>query len=117
MIYPYRSHSFEVIKRVGNIDDREHCPECETVSIRYISDRQSFYGEKDWDSAHFNPAFGREFKSNHEMRKYAKARGMEEIGTEPVERTNKQFEKLRQDKSDQAYDKAFDTCQAEVNSK
>jgi ssDNA-binding Zn-finger/Zn-ribbon topoisomerase 1 len=95
----------------------EHCPKCETVSIRYISDRQSFYGEKDWDSAHYNQAFGREFKSNHEMRKYAKERGMIEIGTESVEKINKKFDKERQDKSDKAYNKAFDTCQAEVNSR
>jgi len=95
----------------------EHCPKCETVSVRYISNRQSFYGEKDWDSAHYNQAFGREFKSNHEMRKYAKERGMIEIGTESIDSTNKHFTNLREEKSQASYDKAFDTCQAEVNSR
>ena len=118
MIYPYKcnscDHEFEVIKSVRCIDEFEACPLCRDGATRYIAQRQSFSGEKDWDSAHYNHAFGQVVKSKSHANKLAKERGMIEIGDEPVEKIHKKFDTEREQKLESRYDEIFEPI--EINS-
>jgi putative FmdB family regulatory protein len=103
--YPYRCsgpevHHFDVIKPVADIDRYEHCPVCNNSNterlIALVSiDKEAAGG---WNQQSFNPALGQWTRSTAEARKIAKSRGMEEIGTEPVENIHKKFDKDRADK-------------------
>lgn len=98
--YPYRcttcEHEFEVVKRVADIDSAEQCPECNSVSERYIG-RTHFYGADDWNKQEYNPAFGKSL-TPQQARKEAKKRGMIEVGNENPDKIHKHFEKEREKK-------------------
>lgn len=85
MIYPYRcdacNHTWEVIKRVAEIDAQERCPSCNQLGIRYIASRQSFSGEKVED-AYYCPALGTIVKSKSHRNRLAKDRGLIEVGND-----------------------------------
>lgn len=121
MIYPYHcnhcDHDFEVIKSVKYIDDTEYCDRCNAVSVRQIAKSQFFYGEKDWDTSHYNPALGRTVKSNAEARKIAKQMGMEEVGNEKVDKFHKHFDDIREKKEKTSYDKILNNDLGEIRSK
>jgi len=110
MIYPYLcsncSHEFEIIKSVRQIDDEELCPECGNISDRTISCSQGIdkSSAADWNTPHYNPAFGKHFSSNSQARKEAKKRGMEEIGNEPIDKIHKKFDNDRQEKQRARWD-------------
>ncbi len=88
---------FDVIKSVRNIDDIECCPGCGSDKTeRYIS-RTSFYGAGGWDSAEYNPAFGKVIRNPQHRAAEAKARGWEEIGNEDPDKIHKADE-AREDK-------------------
>ena len=93
-----------MIKSVRLIDEPEQCPQCGVSGERYIAKSQSFYGAGDWDTAHYNPAFGRVMKSNGEARAEAKRNGWAEVGTECVDKTLDAFEKDREKKIQSGYD-------------
>jgi putative FmdB family regulatory protein len=118
MIYPYEcrrcGETFEVIKSVRHIDDPEFC-ECGPQAYRTIAQRQSFSGEKDWDSAHYNHGLGQAVKSNAHASKLAKERGMIEIGDEPLDKIHKKFDTEREQKIESRYDEIFEPI--EVNSR
>lgn len=120
MIYPYACHicntETEVTKSVKDIDNVERCEKCNAVMERFIAKSQHFYGASDWDSAHYNPAFGKVMKSNTEVRKEAKRLGMEEVGNEPVERIHKKFDSERAEKIRKRTDSIFDTSLGELKS-
>ena len=121
MIYPYCcpdcDHNFEVIKSVKAIDDPEHCPECSGLSMRYIAKSQFFYGEKDWDTAHYNPALGKVVKNNAEGRRIAKEMGMVEVGDEPVDKIHKKFDTERDHKISRTYDDICSDNLGEIRTK
>ena len=120
MIYPYNcsrcGNEFEIIKSVKQIDDDERCPNCDTIADRFISQHQSFSGASDWDTGHYNPAIGKYVKSNSEARKIARSMGMEEVGTEPVEKIHKKFDTDREDKLEARRNEIFSTS-IEVSSR
>ena len=109
MIYPYKCtvcyNDFEVIKPLRNIDDIERCG-CGGLGERCISRFASFskLAAGDWDTAHYNPAFGQRFRNNGEAKKEAKRLGFTEVGTEPVEKIHKKFDGDRQKKIETRYD-------------
>lgn len=100
--YPYVcndcGHEFEVVKSVKAIDDPEHCQVCNALSDRVIAKTGGFIGASDWDTAHYNPAFGKVMKSNAEARREAKRMGLEEVGNEPVDNIHKKFDGDREKK-------------------
>lgn len=119
--YPYEcqdcAHEFEVVKSIVRIEDMEHCPICGSIANRYIAKTGGFIGASDWDTAHYNPAFGKVFKSNAEMRKEAKRRGWDEVGNEAPEKIHKHFDESRQKRLDSALDSTLSTSLGEVRSK
>lgn len=109
MIYPYVctgcGKKFEVTKSVRYIEDKEFCPVCSGEGRRVVAGGICFYGASDWDSAQYDPALGRVIKSNAERRRIAKERGLEEVGTEPVENIHKHFEEKNKQLRDENWNK------------
>lgn len=121
MIYPYFcekcDNEFEIIKSVRNIDDVEKCPDCGNIGERTIAKEQAFSKSSagDWNTSHYNPAFGKWMKSNSEAKSEAKRKGLIEVGTEPPENIHKHFEKDREHRSKERWRK-FNTSLGEFNS-
>lgn len=97
--YPYRCHScsalFEIVKPVSAIDEPTTC-KCGAFAVRYIG-RTNFTGASDWNKQTFHPALGCFTKSDAHARKIARARGMEEVGTEAPDKLHTHFDKQREE--------------------
>lgn len=110
MIYPYRceacGNTWEVIKRVSQIDDVEHCTACSHVGTRYIAQRQTFYGEKVED-AYFCPALGSVIKSKEHRNRVAKQKGLIEVGNDDPPAHDK-YEKMRDENARNKYREFFE---------
>lgn len=108
MIYPYRcmecAFSFEVIKSVKDIDNQEYCPQCKAEGKRYITPPH-LYGISDWDKAEFNPGLGCVIKNSKHRKQVAKQMGVEEVGSEPIEKIHKHFDDMREKKRDLEWEK------------
>lgn len=107
MIYPHvcpQGHSFEVIKSVRDIDNEEHCPECGEIGKRTISVRQSFSNAGDWRGPEYCPALGQVVKSDAHRRKLAKERGLEEVGTENINKVAKENAKQNEIAKEKDYE-------------
>jgi len=110
VIYPYLcikcDLEFEVIKSVRHIDEPEQCENCGNIAERTIAFDQSFskMAAGDWNTPHYNPAFGRHMKSNKEAQKEAKRLGLEEVGNEPIEKIENKFSSEREEKSKRGWD-------------
>lgn len=96
-LYPYecdQGHRWEVAKPLAQIDAEERCQLCGEVGGRKIAlvriDREAAGG---WNQQSWTPALGQWTKSTKEARRIAKSRGMEEVGTEPVDNLHKAAEK------------------------
>jgi len=87
----------------------EFCSKCGSVARRTIAVNQSFskLAASDWNTAHYSPALGKVVKSNREARRLAKAQGMVEVGTEPVEKIHSHYDTQREKKSEQRYEDAI----------
>lgn len=88
---------------MADIDQTEKCADCGFVASRFIA-RTHFYGASDWDKAEYNPAFGQVVRNSIHRRELAKRKGMEEIGTEPVENIHKHFDAQREKKRKDRWD-------------
>jgi putative FmdB family regulatory protein len=110
MIYPYLSqcgHRFEVIKSLSEIDREEPCPSCGKPAERQIGlcriDKEAAGG---WNQQQWAPALGQWVKSTKEARQLARSRGMEEVGSEPVENLHKMAEKTQAERREQRWREA-----------
>ena len=113
MIYPYKCQcgtEFEVIKKMSEIENVEHCPDCKSVAVRTIG--LSHFGAVsagDWNRQSFNPAFGQVVNSKAHQREILakfKGQGKEfiEVGNEKVESIHKHFEKQREETKKKRWD-------------
>lgn len=107
MRYPYRCNTckneFDVIKSVKEIDNEEICDKCGSLATRFIAVTH-FYGAKVED-AEYNPAFGCIVKDSKHRKELAKKFGVEEIGTESVEKVHKHFETQKAKELEDSWDK------------
>lgn len=76
--------SFDIIKRVAQIDDPEECPKCECYDTKRLISRTHFYGASDWDTKEFNPGLGVVTNSRKHRDKIARERGLVEVGNEDM---------------------------------
>lgn len=113
MIYPYHcpncNTNFDIIKRVSEIDNIEKCITCDTLLTkenRKIASKQFFYGAK-VEHAEWCPAMGCVVRNSAHRRQIAKARGLEEVGTEPIENIISASEKYRDEKCKARYAEFF----------
>lgn len=93
-----------VVKPMTEYKSPETCPTCQASAAKLPSlFRVDTEAAGDWNRPHFSPALGQVVKGNREARQLAKSRGMEEVGTEPVENLHKTFEKKREETSDKRW--------------
>lgn len=111
MIYPYRcdacGHTWEVIKRVAEIDNAESCPTCSCLGVRFIASRQTFYNEKVED-AYYCPALGTIVKNKAHRNKIAKDRGLIEIGNDDPPSNAHKYDALREKNARDRYREFFE---------
>jgi putative FmdB family regulatory protein len=111
--YAYRCQDcrqeFDVVKRVADIDQLEECPECCAFvnSASRLIVPVNFNGAADWNTQTFNPALGCYTRNTLHARQIAKSRGLEEVGTEPVEKIHKHFEKQQEETRAARWDDAM----------
>jgi putative FmdB family regulatory protein len=107
-IYEYEcskcSGWFEVAKRIAEIDNPETC-KCGGLGERRIS-RVNFNGASDWNNQTYHPGLGCYTRSDQHARQIAKARGLEEVGTEKLETIHKHFDRQREDMAKQRWAEA-----------
>lgn len=95
---------FEVIQSIKAYDGRAECPACKNVSKeRIFSPNVTFIGAS-VESAEWNPGLGIVTKNSKHRRDEAKARGLEEVGTEKPEKIHKKFDQERQEKRKRSWD-------------
>lgn len=107
MKYPYRcsdNHEWDVIKSVKDIDNVENCERCGKIGVRYIANTY-FYGASDWDKTEFNPGLGQITRNRKHRDQIAKQRGLEEVGTEPVENIHKHADSVNEYNRNSSWDK------------
>ena len=96
IIYPYRcddgcQHEFDIYKSYKDIDNTEHCPECNVVSQRKIAP-SNLYAVGEWDYNEYNHGLGCWTKGTKHAEKIARSRGLEPVGNESVESLDKRNE-------------------------
>ena len=106
MIYEYKckcGHEFEVIKKVAERNDTEHCLEChQQATRRHVPSKVLLQTSElaDWNTdEHYNPGLGVKVKNNLHAKKIAKQKGLTEIGTEDPNKAAKKFEQERKKKA------------------
>jgi hypothetical protein len=99
-----------VIKSHREIDNSEHCPECATISTRTIAKHQSVdkTSASDWNAKTWQPATGKHMTPS-ELKKHAKAKGWDEVGTESVEKIHKNADLAKEQQSKDSWEKTLST--------
>jgi len=122
MIYPYEcnkcGNTFDVYKRISEIDNIETCPSCESEcdsSCRRIA-AGFFNGEKQED-AYYNPALGQVVKSTKHARQIAKQKGFIEIGTETPDTIHKYCDNIKIQREKNVWRDLDNANRIEINSR
>ncbi len=93
-VWADNEHLWTVVTTVDDRDTPSSCPECKAPGVRQITlpnlDRSAASA---WNNQQFNPALGCYTRNDQHAKKIAKARGLEEVGNEPVENIHKFYEK------------------------
>lgn len=109
MIYQYACEScgirFDVIKSHRDMERPEHC-QCGMLAKREFIPQRVFFSNTSVQHPEFNPGLGCIVKNKQHRSEICKARGLEEIGSEPVESIHKHYDTRRAEKIEKAYDEA-----------
>lgn len=112
--YACPDHTWDVVKPMAAIDHPEACPACGRPGERQVTLPAPVSPTAgDWNRGEFNPGLGCHTKSWKHARQIAKARGLEEVGTEPVEKIHQRFDRQREETAAQRWadadrDKLYD---------
>lgn len=102
---------FDVIKSIKDYDLPESCHSCQSLTtVRQIS-RTHFYGASDWDSASYNPAFGKVIKNKKHRDEEAKRLGLIEVGNEDLEKTTASQDKRLDDNINESMKDAYESLE------
>lgn len=110
MVYEYHCpkgcNPFDVVKSYREMENEEACPKCGEISVRqFIPSRIHLVGTK-VTHPEYNPGLGCVVHDKQHKRELMRARGLEEVGSEPVESIHKHYDKAREEKIEKAYDEA-----------
>jgi putative FmdB family regulatory protein len=95
---------FDVVQSIKAYDGSAECPTCKNVSReRIFSANVTFIGAS-VEHAEFNHGLGIVTKNSRHRRDEARARGLEEVGTEKVEKIHTKFENDRAEKRKRSWD-------------
>lgn len=109
MIYQYRCPecraSFDVVKSVKEMNAPETC-KCGSIATReFVPSRVHFIGAS-VQHAEYNPGLGCIVKNKEHRKELCKQKGLEEVGSEPVESIHKHFDKAREEARERAWEDA-----------
>lgn len=97
-------HHWIVLSSIAGRDEPQACPKCGKAGARQIDapfiDKTAAGG---WNQQSYNPGLGCWTKSVKDGERIAKARGLEPVGTEPVENLHKHFDKQREETREQRW--------------
>ena len=89
-------HRWEVVCKIAERENEHRCPACGAVGTQLPAAPNIDKGAAgSWNQQSYNPALGCWTKSWKHGREIAKARGLEEVGDEPVDKLHDKFEKQR----------------------
>lgn len=112
MIYGYRcpscAYEFDVVKSASQFDRLETCDKCRSIAERqFVPNRNAIIKSSGLsESPEYNPGLGCVVKSKQHRREICRARGLEEIGNETPETIHKHYDKVREDRINNAYEEA-----------
>lgn len=92
-------HEWDVVSTVAERKNPQACPTCggEGLLCEVYSLNIDKTAAGSWNQASYNPGLGCWTESTKHARQIAKARGLEEIGNEPVENVHKHYDQQRKD--------------------
>ncbi len=84
------SKTFDVVKRLAELDRPEPCPACQSEQTARYFVRSYFYGASDWNKLEYNPGLGQWVKGGSKERaRICKERGLIEVGNEDPDKVAK----------------------------
>lgn len=95
---------FEIIQSIKEYDGKANCPSCGIESRERIFSANAFFIGSKVEDKEFNPGLGIITKNAKHRRDEARARGLEEVGTEAPEKIHKASENLRAEKLKRSWD-------------
>jgi hypothetical protein len=88
----------------------EHCPRCAVVAVKGVAnfqvDKLCLTTGAGISTTEYNPGLGCYTESTRHAERIASRRGLEPIGTEPVDKLHKTFEKKREEKREERWRQA-----------
>lgn len=113
-VYPYYCKpcdvTFDVEKPMAESHSLEHCPRCAGDVVKGVAnfqvDKLCLTTGSGISTEEFNPGLGCYTKSTKDAERIAMKRGMEPIGTEPVENLHKKYEKQKQETREERWRQA-----------
>ncbi len=95
---------FDVIESIKSYSGKAECPACRNISTeRIFSPNITFIGTKVEDRE-FNHGLGIVTKNSRHRKDEARARGLEEVGTEPVKKIHEHFDRAREERRKKSWD-------------
>lgn len=109
--YPYFcspcDHTWDVIKPMSESHSPERCPNCQAEAVKgacaFNIDKLALTTGGVGSGEQFNPGLGCMVQSTRHAEQIAKARGLEPVGSEPIEKIHKHFDKAREEKNKLAW--------------
>jgi putative FmdB family regulatory protein len=95
---------FELIQGIKEYDGKGACPVCKTVSSERIFSAQVYFVGAKVESAEYNPGLGIVTKNSKHRKDEARARGLEEVGTESSAKILAHDDRSRAEKLKKSWD-------------
>lgn len=109
MIYAYNcpncALTFDVVKVVDLIERSEHCSRCGEISTRQFFPQRLYFTGTKVEHAEYNPGLGCITRNANHRNEIAKQKGLEEIGNEAPDKIHKHFDKRREEKREEIWNK------------
>ena len=97
--------TFDVIKRVSEMDAEETCEKCKLVAERVFNPKIYLSGTKVQEAA-YNPGLGCVVRNENHKREIMKQRNLIEIGSEKPETIHKHYDNERKDRWEKSWNDA-----------
>lgn len=108
MIYAYAcpkcAFRFDVVKPHTQMRDPESCRQCGAESVREFAPQRVHFIGASVQHAEYNPGLGCVVRNKQHRAELARSRGLEEVGSEPVEKLHKKHDTERAESLDRKYD-------------
>lgn len=104
---PPCDYCYDVVKPMAESHSVEHCPKCQAEAVKGVSpfavDKLCLTTGSGVSTETWNPGLGCYTKSIRHGEQIAKERGLEPVGSEPVEKIHKHYDKAREEKNKRAW--------------